>query len=64
LPRDDRRLQRLAVERAIQLPQSVTVRWHCHVERGAKLECMKKLGLPVESEAYDFDVASGGTAAG
>jgi hypothetical protein len=65
VPRDagQRRLRRLATERAIALPESVTVRWHCHVERGAKLECMTKLGLPVESEAYDFEATYGGGAA-
>ena len=65
LPRDtgQQLLRRLAAERAIALPESVTVRWHCHVERGAKFECMTKLGLPAESEAYDFEVAYGGEAA-
>ena len=58
------RLRRLAAERGISFPESVTIRWHCHVKRGAKLECMKQLGLPVESKAYDFEVAYGGTAAG
>jgi hypothetical protein len=64
LPYDtgQRRLRRLAAERAIALPESVTVRWHCHVERGAKLECMIKLELPPESEAYDFEIAYGGGA--
>ena len=65
LPRDaeQQRLRRLAAERAIALPKSVTVRWHCHVERGAKLQCMTKLGSPVESNAYDFEVAYGSEAA-
>lgn len=58
------RLRRLAAERAIRLPDALTVRWHCHVEEGAKLECLKPLGLPAESEAYDFEVAYGGMEAG
>src|SRR3954469_17179931 len=50
LPRDNGRIKSLAAERAIQLPKTFTVRWHCHVEQGAKIECLKKLGLPVESK--------------
>jgi hypothetical protein len=46
--KEQHRLRRLAAERAIQLPQAMTVRWHCHVEEGAKLECLKALGLPLE----------------
>jgi hypothetical protein len=64
LPRDNRRLRSLAAERGIQLPEAVAVRWHCHVEQGAKFQCMKRFGLPVESEAYDFEVTYGGAAAG
>ena len=58
------RLHRLAAECAIRLPEALTVRWHCHVEEGAKLECHKPLGLPMESKAYDFEVAYGETQAG
>ena len=58
------RLHRLAAERGIRLPEAVTVRWHCHVEEGAKLECHKPLGLPAESKAYDFVVVYGEPAAG
>jgi hypothetical protein len=57
------RLRCLAAERDIRLPDVMTVRWHCHVEAGAKLECYKALGLPLESEAYDFEVAYGQKAA-
>jgi hypothetical protein len=53
------RLLRLAKERSIPLPNGVTVRWHCYVEQGARLECMKFLRLPTESEAYDFEYVSG-----
>jgi hypothetical protein len=58
------RLHRLAAERALRLPDALTVRWHCQVEEGAKLECHKSLGVPPESEAYDFVVAYGETTAG
>jgi hypothetical protein len=51
---DNLKLLRLAAERCVRLPESVTVRWHCRVERGARLEVMKSFGLPIESDAYDF----------
>jgi hypothetical protein len=57
--KEQRRVRQLAAERAIQLPEALTVRWHCHVEEGAKLECHKSFRLPVESKAYDFLVAYG-----
>lgn len=66
LPSDSgqERLRRLAAEGAVALPELVTVHWHCHVERGARLACLTKLGLPAESEAYDFEVVySGGATA-
>ena len=61
LPSDtgQQRLHLLAAERGIKMPEAVTVRWHCHVEEGAKLEHLAKLGLPVESKAYDFEVIYG-----
>lgn len=61
--KDQHRLRRLAAERGIRLPEAVTVRWYCHVEEGVKLECHKPLGLPAESNAYDFQVAYGATPA-
>lgn len=62
--KEQQRLRRLAAERAIELPDALTVRWHCHVEEGAKLECHRHLASPAESKAYDFEVAYGATAAG
>jgi hypothetical protein len=59
LDKEARRLRSLAAERAIRLPEAMTIRWHCHVEEGAKLECHKSLGLPAESKAYDFEFACG-----
>ena len=62
---DNGKLLRLAAERCVPLPDSVTVRWHCHVEQGARLEVMTSFGLPVESEPYDFvESVHGGSAAG
>src|SRR4051794_11561366 len=46
LPRDLSRLPRLA---------GIVIRWHCRVEDGAKLKCREQLGLPLESEAYEFE---------
>ena len=63
LPRGIMRLVRLAAQRSIGLPESVIVRWHCHVERGAKLECRRQLALSVESDAYEFEATSGGPTA-
>ena len=59
-----RRLRKMAAERAILFPEAVTVRWHCRVEEGVKLECLRSAGVPAESEEYDFEVAYGETAAG
>jgi hypothetical protein len=62
---DNAKLLRLAAQRSVPLPESVTVRWHCHVAQGARLEVMKSFGRPVESEAYDFvEIVQGGSAAG
>ncbi len=63
--REQKRLHRLAAERAISLPESVTVRWHCHVELGVILGGSSRSGAtPRESQAYNFEVAYGGAAAG
>lgn len=64
LPRDNTKLLRLAAERSIPVPESVRVRWHCHVEHGTGLECRKRFGLPAVSEAYKFDWTCGGLPAG
>jgi hypothetical protein len=63
LPRDTERLIQLAAVRSISLPESVVVHWHCFVEEGARFECMKSLGLPLESKAYSFKATSGGRVA-
>ncbi len=54
LPASHRKLIQLAAERSITIPETVIVHWHCHVEAGAKLESLAKLGLPLESQAYDI----------
>lgn len=61
LPRSNSMLVSLAAERGLRLPDSVAVRWHCHVDRGALLQSMKSLGLPIESEAYEFEAIRGGS---
>ena len=62
---DNRKLLRLATERSVPLPESVTIRWHCHVEEGARLEVLKSFGLPAESKAYDFiETVHGNSSAG
>src|SRR5689334_22992890 len=50
LPRDWSRIPRLT---------GIPIRWHCRVEDGAKLKCHEQLGLPLESEAYEFDFITG-----
>lgn len=64
LPHDCRRILRLAAQRAVSLPESVTVRWHCYVEKGTRLDSLKYLGLPAESDPYDFEAISGRPVAG
>jgi len=50
LPRDLSRLPLLA---------GFTIRWNCIVEQGAQLKCNAALGLPLESESYEFDFVTG-----
>jgi hypothetical protein len=50
---------RFAAERSVPLPDSFVIRWHCRVEQGAKLEVLRAFGRPIESDAYEFDAASG-----
>src|SRR5262245_36587509 len=52
LPRELSRLPRLA---------GFTIRWHCIVERGALLKTLAVLGLPLESEGYEYDFVLNGT---
>jgi hypothetical protein len=52
------KLLRLASERSISLPNNITVRWRCIVEEGARLECLRELGLPDESKGYEFVAVS------
>jgi hypothetical protein len=52
---DNAELLRLAAAHSVSLPESVTVHWHCHVERGVRLGMMKSSGqLSVVSNSYDF----------
>jgi hypothetical protein len=59
IPRRCERLLKLAAEPSISLPDHVVVRWHCRVEQGTRLECHKAFGLPLESDAYEFEAVSG-----
>jgi hypothetical protein len=52
----------LANAQSIRLPDHVLVRWHCHVEKGARLQCLAGLGIPIESDAYSFEYSSGAPA--
>jgi hypothetical protein len=56
LPRDSKRLMKLAAIRSISIPEDSTIKWHFRIEAGARLECLQALGLPLESKAYQFDV--------
>ena len=58
VPRNLTRLIALAADRGIGLPKFVRVRWHFVVEAGARLECLRHLGLPLESEHYEFNAES------
>jgi hypothetical protein len=63
LPSNTDRLVQLAADRSIHLPESLTIRWHCRVEQGAHLECLKSFGLLTETDAYEFESLSTGRAA-
>src|SRR5262245_52363089 len=39
-----------------------TIRWHCIVERGARLKCHAVFGLPLEHEGYEYDYVIGESA--
>lgn len=60
LPRHCDGLIDFAAERSVVLPRRMTVHWHCIIEAGARMECNRAMGLPFESEAYEFDDVSGG----
>lgn len=36
-----------------------TIRWHCVVERNAKLNSSKALGRPLEQDGYEYDYVIG-----
>lgn len=57
LPRESKRLTELAALRSISIPEHVTIRWHFRIEAGTRLECRRALGLPLESEAYEFEIS-------
>jgi hypothetical protein len=50
LPRDLSRLPMLF---------GFTIRWHCIVERGAQLKCLETFGLPLDSDGYEYEFATG-----
>ena len=52
LPCDLSRLPRLS---------GFTIRWHCIVEQGAQLKCLAKLGLPLDSDGYEYEFATVGS---
>lgn len=56
LPRDSKRLMKLAAVRSISIPERAMIKWHFRIEAGARLECHHALGMPLESRAYQFDV--------
>lgn len=41
--------------RAVKLPRNAVIRWHCMVEAGALIQASGKAGVPLESEAYEYD---------
>jgi hypothetical protein len=53
LPNDLARLPALA---------DFTIRWHCIVERGARLKCNEVLRLPLEDDGYQYDYVIGESA--
>jgi hypothetical protein len=55
------RLLRLAAKSSFNFPNNVVIQWHCCVEDGAKMECHKALGIPLESKAYEYDWVSSET---
>jgi hypothetical protein len=55
LPWNCKKLFAITLSQGLNVPDDVTVYWHGIVQQGARLDVLKKLGLPAGTSGHEWD---------